>query len=122
MNNEAQITRSQVMEWAKTEIAKEGDDFVYEANRRGGESSSDCYYFEDGVPSCLVGRMLYNNGVITEPFEDDDYENTNRIGSLIKEFNVNFTPAARLFLTFLQRDQDSGIPWGVAYNHAAMNS
>lgn len=113
-----------VKAWALTEIEKEGRDFVYKEEERQDHDIAMCYYFEDGAPSCLVGRMFANNGLLTEEQvsgEDGEGNLLNEVTarSLVNFLGIEASEDVRKFLTTLQAEQDSGNTWGQAYDEAA---
>lgn len=111
MSNEL-IGLETAIEWAKVEIAIEGEDFVYRAEERDGTVHLECAYYEkDGAPSCLVGRILDRHGLMT--FEGRG-EHEGKEAFSITPVTKNFTAKARSFLNALQIRQDSGETWGMS--------
>ena len=100
------------IELAKVEIEKEGEEFVYKA-------PVVCVnYRMDGTPSCLVGRMLDAEGLIT-------FQSLNKaklvgatVTSLSVDLKLNLPEDTLKFLQILQRNQDEGTPWGAAFRGA----
>ncbi len=113
-----------VKAWAQNEIAKEGEDFIYKKSERsvyenGALGSADCYYYEDGVPSCLVGRMLDVAGLITAEKIENTSANEDGVIKLIRARGFSFTEDAKYFMSALQQNQDGGATWGRAYRLAS---
>lgn len=117
-----ELTLEMLKEWALVEINKEGKDFIYKGEVRTDISGPNCYYVEDGVPSCLVGRILINNGVLTTlDFEGENQsQNDEEIDTLIALGALPYlSRRSQVFLRTLQRRQDMGNSWGDAYDSAA---
>lgn len=109
------IDYPEALEMAKAEIAKEGEDFIYE--NRDYEDSRYCCYVANGAPSCLVGRILINNSIVEQDALAEDYNDElfDGLATMLQgDFEVEFTPKARKFLTELQASQDHGDTWGEA--------
>lgn len=124
----SEITLEQVKSWALAEIEKEGRAFIYKGDERDGYVLPECYYYEHGQPSCLVGRMLANNGIIArEDVEGEVDENGTALnevtsGTLIEQLEIDISPNAAEFLRALQSHQDSGNTWGTAYDEAVLGN
>jgi hypothetical protein len=101
------------IELAKVEIEKEGEGFVYEA-----PDLACVNYRMDGTPSCLVGRMLDAEGLIT--FQS--LSKAELVGATVTSLSValklNLPEDTLKFLQILQRNQDEGTPWGAAFRGA----
>lgn len=110
-----------VKAWARAEISAvpDGKSFIYKEAEREFSMTTACKYYEDGAPSCLIGRMLDRNGVITSIIEDRE-ENSDSVHGLLQtlELHEMFTQEARMFMKRLQCHQDNGRTWGFAYERA----
>lgn len=106
------ITLDKAIELAKAEIAKEGEDFVYEWRTQENGTTS-CMYVYDGKPDCLVGRILHSLGVSLHELSKHEgsssyevMENLDADGVLSPTFD------AIEFLRILQAHQDQDESWG----------
>ncbi len=99
---------------AAAEVEKVGDDFIYKKDERyvledGTLGSAICIYYEpDGTPSCIVGRILHNAGIISPYTFDMEGASARRVAS----DRGDFTDEALKFLDALQDHQDRGVTWG----------
>ena len=112
-----------VRNWAKEEISKTGEDYVYLTGERGGDEAPVCrYYEEDGSPSCLIGRMLDSNGVISYDWTGRDHSNFVDARELVQNHLKvgTFTYDAMLFMRKLQYFQDTGVAWGKALQQTCL--
>lgn len=79
---------------------------------------SGCKYEHGGQPSCVVGQIFSRAGVHVEALADLD----KRVDSRAKYTTPTlFTIADQRVLDFLesiQTQQDSGVPWGRAFDNA----
>ncbi len=106
------------------EIIKGREDYIY-VNPFGQEANLknqiDCMYFdpETTQPSCIVGHVFAKHGLT---LEDISEANDNCIMDAADYGNMNIQPTARLFLEEIQRNQDVGVPWGLAYKNALRDS
>ena len=116
-----------VKRWALEEISKEleGGSFVYKSSERLGGPPPLCEYVEmdldsngQVVPSCLIGRMLLNNGVVSVDDLLEGDNNHTSVRNLTRELDIEVEHGAGDFLVALQRKQDDGQPWGLAYESA----
>lgn len=109
-----------VIALAAAEIAVEGQDFIYKYDERavhedGTLGAAACsYYEEDGTPSCLVGRILHNAGLI----DPDTFTREGASAGQLVDSLGGFTPEARATLNRLQSYQDEGYTWGEALAYA----
>jgi hypothetical protein len=121
------ITPEIAAEALKAAVAKRGEDYVYEQTESG-----NCLYVRDGMPSCLIGQVLFDLGIPLERLkgadgynsEDGDNEGENPdawqlLDSLESEGLVSFRPAVQGAFRVAQSRQDCGWPWGYAL-HAAL--
>ena len=112
-----------VKAWALAEIELESQDFIYKDDLRDDGGMVDCRYYEDGTPSCLIGRMLDRNWIFT-PDLIDPFGNTGlndmEISLALNELGLRsaFSAEAQSFMRRLQGGQDRGYSWGLAYESA----
>lgn len=97
-------------------FAEEKPEFVYErptVRISDGSAVAMCRYFtEDGEPSCIVGHA----------FADE----LRQIGGWVEgrsaysvfSSDIDADRAAANFLADVQVQQDTGVPWGAAYQYA----
>lgn len=110
-----------VLAMAAAEIAVEGEDFIYKYDDRaiysdGSVGDAACSYYEaDGTPSCLVGRILHNAGLINPVTFNREGASA---GQVVDSLG-GFTPEARAVLNRLQAWQDEGKTWGEALEFAS---
>jgi hypothetical protein len=97
------------IELAKVEIEKEGEEFVYKA-----PDLSCVNYRMDGTPSCLVGRMLDAEGLITFQSLSEANLIMSPVTSLDFDLDLDLPEDTLGFLRTLQDNQDRGVPWGDA--------
>jgi hypothetical protein len=97
------------------------------------EKVASCYYYErneDGsqAPQCIVAHLFDQWGVDPEtinPPLDEDEQNLNFVGlntpmntqPFDQVLPVRLTPEAKELLGYVQMEQDSYKPWGVALEH-----
>lgn len=98
-------------------------DFVY-------LNHDSCVYVEDGAPSCLVGRALWDLNLIGPELERDDAKVTQRDSGctampnilvahdLLEHLGIKVDPADETWIDAVQDWQDSEKPWGAAERHA----
>lgn len=112
-----ELTYDKVVELAKAEIAKEGDDFIYE--QKIVDEMTMCLYVHDGCPDCLVGRILHAAGVELEAFEHSEGDSAHEVlENLECDGMLQYTPEVLDFLSVLQSDQDYGRTWGYSLARA----
>lgn len=110
--------------WAERAITERGSGYVYP---RVGIRNGGCVYveqvYEGGLhPSCIIGVMLFNAGLLPmETFYRDTTLNASRIGFLLTSAgggnalgDAMFTRKAIRFMSILQSRQDQGKTWGDA--------
>ena len=95
----------------KSALDAKGDDYVY-------ENRDKCLYAIDGQPSCIVGHVLKEidpdafERVVQ--FESDRYQNRGdtSFGNVAVALKLDFDEDQLRALKRMQREQDSGTPWG----------
>lgn len=113
------LTYEQVREGVRDVINAhpEGVDHVYSRP----EGAGVCLYVYDDEPSCIVGHYLINVlGVDKHTIQECEGAGAS---SLTKNLHAEgFMPEmdhrASTFLNVVQMEQDSGAPWGEAYEYA----
>lgn len=89
-------------------VAEYGTDYIYKADERHPERYGvDCYYQENGQPSCIVGHVLDRAGVEYEPYWDDEGEDALTV---LENAPEDLAQA----LQHAQYAQDDGHTWGEA--------
>jgi hypothetical protein len=111
-----------VKAWARVEIdaVPEGESFIYKGELRDASPYGvNCMYYENGEPSCLIGRMLDRNNLITPERVASLEVNHDDAESLIASYLPgHFSAQAKRFMFELQARQDEGMTWGLAYEEA----
>ena len=114
------FTIDDVMAAMQAVVAEKGEDYVYP---HAGPGGMDCVYAEDGMPSCIVGHVIYR----LDPKEFAKVvELENRSGSapatsLQDEGYISkgmFDDETEQFLYHAQSQQDAGKTWGEALSRA----
>lgn len=102
-------------------VAEKGEDYVYEKVNTGHDMR--CVYFdkEKGQPSCLVGHLMYQEGLLTDaeqfdPFEDNDA--TDMVHLLDYQGKAYFGERSEMLLRLVQAQQDGGNTWGNSLDYA----
>lgn len=108
-----QLDFAGVVNAAQTIVADKGFDYVY------GKCDGMCVYFDEGKPSCLVGRILDTYGMTPE---DVSGRNETTVSILFADDVIAGDYATRSFLMRLQTAQDSGRSWGKALMDALARS
>lgn len=117
-----QYTLEDVQSKVSAIIDAAGSDFVYK-HRKNPNGSTGCYYAYNGMPDCIVGRLLAELGVPVADMEEEGVETLERVFSdyiaklysvLSDQYDLDFTFEARHFLDELQFRQDQGDTWGEA--------
>lgn len=87
-------------------VSEFGADYVYKEEEREIDDGIDCYYQQDGKPSCIVGHILDRAGVRYDPeWEGVGVESILRAEGL---YALGFALGAA------QYEQDNGHFWGQA--------
>jgi len=117
------ITFEDVVRVTRELIAEKGEDFVY-ASPHPQVDGLACFYaheMSDGsiVPGCIVGHILPKLGV---PLSND-WDQIGSTSSLIRELEgdgvIGTTESkARVFLGFIQENQDNRETWGKSFELA----
>lgn len=108
------ITYDQTVNEVREIIARKGEDYIYE--RVPGVSDSEgtqCAYFYNYKPSCLIGHWLSKHGVDSAGLFEGDEART-----VVPALGVEADLKAINFLQALQEEQDFGHPWGLALEKA----
>lgn len=93
--------------------ADKSPDYVYEPPGPGRV----CKYVSGGKPSCLIGRALWDAGLINESFEHND-NNRISIRNIYPKLGLALDWYEIEWLGEVQRAQDAQRPWGVAVSGA----
>jgi hypothetical protein len=112
------------------EKAAESPDYVYEKplatypaqGMFDGYQDNACVYVHDGCPSCLIGKALWDAGLIDASLEKTDANFTamvpnSTISDTVKALNT-LEVGEWNWLGHVQTFQDSLKPWGVAVEGA----
>ncbi len=98
---------------AQKVIERVGADHVY-PELQGG----NCVYVIEDQPACIVGHMLDVFDLL-HPEEGEPFWSDLPISDVCLNWKVYHTdPQGRRFLSALQREQDTGQPWGISYETA----
>ncbi|SIL73749.1 Uncharacterised protein [Mycobacteroides abscessus subsp. abscessus] len=99
-------------------IAAANPDFVYEAQPDpvfpGGRL---CRYVHNGEPSCLIGKALWELGLINSVFETNA-KNVSAFGQIYKGLGLALDHWELDWLIEVQRAQDFQTAWGRAVESA----
>jgi hypothetical protein len=106
----------------ETLVAERGPDYVYRppvpAEPDGMTGMCvNVHKDADGnlVEGCLAGAALHRLGV---PLEDLRDHNASGVSSVVDCLNIDIAESAVQLLGWAQRNQDQGVPWGVALSLA----
>lgn len=92
--------------------------FIYEAIDLGDETT--CVYVKDGCPSCIVGKGLWDAGVIDATIEEKLANKLPFTGFNKRLFPVidDLDERELTWLGEVQMAQDAQTPWGIAVDTA----
>ena len=93
-------------------IAQENPDFIYDIG-----VGEQCVYIKDGKGSCLIGRALFNLGLIDASFEKSD-RNDDGFDFVAETLDLDIDRETLDFLERVQHRQDRGWTWGSAVDDA----
>lgn len=111
------LTFDDVARYAQEGIQERGGDYIYKGHGPK-QDGPRCKYVHEGQPDCFVGLILHKAGVeLTEEMNSLGPAATALVtlkdnGVLAYDYKTSH------FLRFLQSEQDAGITWGIAYEHA----
>lgn len=113
----ATFTYDEAVELLDIAVQERGGDYVYKRNSAGSRKA--CQYTRDGKPSCIMGLILYYQGVSIEDLSDLDDLDCAGIDSLIRNgvVGVEDRRTKDLLLT-AQWNQDGLDTWGEAVRKA----
>lgn len=116
------LTLERVNELLDAAVAEKGPGHVYRNPFGGGRTN--CFYVHettDGLrPGCLVGHVFAGAGVpLGEVMQGGNGTNVREVvDALTAAGVVKAPPEAVAVLTYVQDDQDAGVPWGEAVTRA----
>ena len=112
------LTLEDILLSTKRAIAEMGSDYVYVRVPAEDDHFTDmvCRYFYEGQPSCIVGHVV---AILDLPHPPEG-EAPNRMNDRLfaAGTNVRIETDGVAFLTYIQKHQDFGIPWGQSYDLA----
>jgi len=89
------------------DIASKNPDYIYKQ-----PSSVGCSYFDEGTPSCIVGHMFAKHGIADSQLPRSlNYRRIDLLPDSVPEV-VSFDKLALAYVTEVQGNQDTGMPWG----------
>jgi hypothetical protein len=106
------LTYDEAVELLERAVKDRGKDYTYPAELLG----TNCVYFKNGQPSCIVGYVLSYKGVREEDL--DSYEN----GSSVDGLEITGDHRAAVLLEWVQAYQDQGISWGESVELAVIRA
>jgi|SRR6185503_2637900 len=92
--------------------AAEIPDFIYTSPFKDDNEYGACVYVHKGRASCLIGRALFDAGLIDASLSDG--LNHSPIMSVIDDLNLKLDPEERRWLRNVQNYQDTRNSWGTA--------
>lgn len=105
-------------------VEEKGEDYVYTtdpetvAKRGPGEFNEDCFYGgkDSSTPGCIIGHLIHK----LNPEQNlDSLDGWGACGAMrVAGFDVNYRTQVGSFLAQVQRNQDSGKPWGQSLREA----
>lgn len=103
------------------DISSERPDYVYAwlPDPRIPDGPGSCFYTDpEGNPSCIIGHVFECLGTPRPSWGEED--NGNPVGTVLarSKQKENFSLKAREFLAQVQINQDGGMYWGAAVEHA----
>lgn len=100
-------------------VIDKGADYIYEQRvvlfEEGGQDYA-CDYLRGGVPSCIVGHGIINANIM-DASHLALYEGTAAYEVLEKNASGGLHYDVIQAANKMQGEQDTGTPWGEAYNH-----
>ncbi|UVK63440.1 hypothetical protein SEA_AEGEUS_65 [Mycobacterium phage Aegeus] len=95
-------------------FAAETPDYIYEPPR---VLTARCVYVHNGKPSCLIGKALWELGLINSTFETSP-KNSIGIADIYMTLGLALDAGEIKWLTNAQAAQDYKKPWSRAVDHA----
>lgn len=92
-------------------VAASSPDFIYK------QINGACKYIDNGSPSCIIGRALWNLDIIDAKCEWDKFANSS-IEGVVSQEDWDIDPDEVEWLSDVQNYQDTGYPWGRAISYA----
>lgn len=112
-----ELSYTDALRYLEKAVAEKGEDYQY-ADFRGGLTTS-CVYFRGDQPSCIVGHVLYYNGMTRNELNRDIRDfNRSSVQTLSNQGFIAVDNDTRHLLQRAQNLQDNGVPWGQAVEGA----
>ena len=101
---------------AVRDLANANPEFIYEA--KNPSYRGQCFYVEDGKPSCIVGQALAKLGLTIDQLSLFDNEVTGDISAEAVGKVLGLNDITRTWLRDVQASQDAGLRWAAAVARA----
>lgn len=112
------LTFDNVVRYAQEGIQERGGDYIYKGHKVLTPGAPRCKYVHEGQPDCFVGLILHKAGVELTEEMNSLGPAANALVMLKDNGVLAYDYKTSHFLRFLQSEQDAGITWGNAYEHA----
>lgn len=109
------LDEAQAINLLEKAVGEKGADYVYPRMMTVGDITvaTQCDYFREDQPSCLVGHVLSYLG-----YDNADEAEGHSASYAMEKLGIEFDDAAAFILEQAQDAQDSGTPWGEAVENA----